>query len=83
MPDNTTIDSESILEIIQTAADGPAEVSSDAGTVKQFALTDLIAAHKYLSQVQASDQTNPSSGLRFAQLIPGGTVQRSRGFPCR
>ena len=75
MPDQT-IDSEDVLEILQTAAEGPQEVSSDAGMVRQFALTDLIAAHKYLAQVQAQQQSPRTSGLRFSRLIPDGTVQR-------
>lgn len=72
-----TINSETILEQIQTAAEGPSEVSSDAGTVKQFALSDLIAAHKYLASTEAS--TGRKSGLRFSRLIPDGTVQRQWG----
>ena len=72
----SSIDSESIIEVLQTAASGPESVSTDAGTVKQFSLADIIAAHKYLSQVEAAQQTNRGTGLRFAQLIPGGTVQR-------
>jgi len=80
MPDST-IDSESILEVLQNAASGPESVSTDAGTVKQFSLADVIAAHKYLSQIEASQQTNRTSGLRFAQLLPGGTVQRGWWYP--
>lgn len=77
MPDDTTIiDSESLLEVIQTAASGPEEVTTDAGTVRQYSLADLIAAHKYLAAAQVADQQPRVSGLRFSQLIPGGTVQR-------
>jgi hypothetical protein len=79
MPDDTTIlDSESLLEIIQTAASGPEEVQTDAGRVKQFSLADLIAAHKYLAAAQLAEQQPPVSGLRFSQLIPPGAVQRGR-----
>ena len=78
MPDDTTvIDSESILEVLQTAASGPESVTTDAGSVRQFSLADLIAAHKYLASVQASQQQPRGTGLRFAQLVPDGTVQRS------
>jgi hypothetical protein len=85
MPDDTTIiDSESILEVLQTAASGPEEVQTDAGRVKQFSLADIIAAHKYLSQVQATEQTDRGTGLRFAQFVPSGTVLRSyRGYRCQ
>ena len=79
MPDSIT-ESDDLLQILQTAASGPEEVQTDAGRVKQFSLADLIAAHKYLSSVQASQQTPRASGLRFAQLIPPGTVQRGRSY---
>jgi hypothetical protein len=78
MPD--PIDAESILEVLVTAASGPESVTTDAGSVRQFSLADIIAAHKYLSSVQASQQQPRTSGLRFSQLIPGGTVQRGQ-FP--
>jgi hypothetical protein len=62
----------------------PRRSQTDAGTVRQFSLADLINAHKYVSAAQVSNQTTAASGLRFAQLIPGGTVQRSnRGGPWR
>ncbi len=82
MPDSTT-ESDDLLQILQTAASGPEEVQTDAGRVKQFSLADIIAAHKYIKTVDAAEQTNRTSGLRFAQLIPPGTVQRNRGYPCR
>jgi hypothetical protein len=79
MPDDT-ITAELLLAALQQAASGPEEIQTDAGRVKQFSLADLVAAHKYVSAAQVSNQTNAASGLRFAQLIPGGTVQRgSRG----
>ncbi len=74
MPDTT--ESDDLLQILQNAASGPESVSTDAGTVKQFSLADVIMAHKYLRSVEVANQTTPSSGLRFAQLLPPGTVQR-------
>ncbi|MFO0892430.1 MAG: hypothetical protein U0790_25225 [Isosphaeraceae bacterium] len=78
---STQIDSESVLQTIQTASEGPAEVSSDAGSAKQFSLTELIAAHRYLAATQAAAATIRRSGLRFARLIPPGTVQRDTTCP--
>lgn len=64
-----------ILTIIQTSVEGPQEVSSDAGTVRQFSPSELIAAHKYLSSIPPAVPAR-TSGLRFARLVPGGPVQR-------
>ncbi len=75
MPDDN-IDESLIIDAIQKAAAGPKEISSDAGQVTQYSLMDLIEAHKYLLTTKNAGQTNRASGLRFAQLIPGGTVQR-------
>ncbi len=51
---------------------GPAEVSGDAGTVRQQPLQDLIALDKYLTGKAAA--RNPRRGLRFTKLIPPGAV---------
>ena len=57
-------------DTIETIAEGPAEVSGDAGTVKQQPLPDVIAADEYLSGKTAA--ANRRRGLRFTKLIPPG-----------
>jgi hypothetical protein len=79
MPD--PVDSDAILAALQEAASGPESASSDAGSVKQYSLADLLAAHKYLAAVAASQQANKTSGLRFGQILPGGSVQRGWWYP--
>ena len=54
------------------AMTGPKSVSSDAGTVEQQPLADLIAADKYLSAKCAASSTR--RGLRITQLVPPGAV---------
>ena len=76
--ETTVIDSEAVLQLIQPAAAGPAEVSSAAGTVRQFGISELIAAHKYLATLASSTAMRTTSGLRFSRLVPGGAVQRDR-----
>jgi hypothetical protein len=51
---------------------GPAEVSGDAGSVRQQPLKDLIDADRYFSGKAAA--RNPARGLRFTKLIPPGAV---------
>jgi len=60
-----------LKEVIQQNASGPAEVSTDAGTVKQHNLKDQIEVDKYLAGKEAVRQ--PTRGLRFNKLIPPGT----------
>lgn len=52
---------------------GPLEVEGDAGRVKQRPMMDLIAAANYLAGICAAK--TPNLGVRYRQLIPGGTVQ--------
>lgn len=56
---------------LTTALAGPAEVSGDAGSVKQHSLGDLIEADKYLAAKCASRTAR--RGLRVTKLIPSGT----------
>lgn len=67
-------DATAASDALTAAIAGPAEVSSDAGTVKQHSLSDLIKADQYM-QAKCSS-TGTRRGLRFNRLIPGGTVQR-------
>jgi len=59
-----------------SALGGPQRVTGDAGSVEQFKLADLIAAHKYLASIAAS--TTRNRGLRFNKLTPDGTAGRRR-----
>jgi hypothetical protein len=61
-----------LSEQIENAASGPAEVSGDAGTVKQQPLSELMKADQYLKQNQAASKAH--QGLRFNKLIPPGSV---------
>ncbi len=73
----TTTESDSLLQIIETAAAGPSLVRGDAGEVRQYPLTDLISAHKYLTNVEDIPPTGggrATKGLRFTKLNPGGTL---------
>lgn len=57
-------------DTIRQNAQGPAEVSSDAGTVKQHSIKDQIDADRYLASKDAT--AKPNRGLRFNKLIPPG-----------
>lgn len=61
-------------DLEQTIADvaaGPAEVRSDAGSIKQQTLGDLIAADQYLTRKAISD---PLACLTFVDIEQGGAV---------
>jgi hypothetical protein len=59
--------SKEIDEVIQEAIiktlSTPQEVSSEAGTVKQHSLTDLVAIAKYLEQKEAA-----KAGIRIVKI---------------
>ena len=57
---------------IQSLANSPAEVSGDAGSVKQRSVSELIEADRYLASKAA--MSNPLKGLRFAKIKPPGSV---------
>ena len=63
---------------IASAAAGPAEVSGDAGSVRQQPLQDLVAADRYLSQA-AGAKAGKAFGLRITKLIPPGPVGNVQG----
>lgn len=58
---------------------GPAEVSGDAGTVRQHNLADQITALRYLTAMTAAD--NPRRGLRFNRIVPPGAADVRRPLP--
>ena len=59
-------------DTISESAQGPAEVSGDAGSVKQHPLPDLIEADRYLTSKTAATQTK--KGLRFNKLTQPGAA---------
>ena len=70
----TTVESETILEMIQVAATEPSKVSGDAGSYEQVPLTQLIEAHKYLSGTDSDVVNSPQRGIRFSKMRPPGAV---------
>jgi hypothetical protein len=71
--DNVTSANNSIISAIQ----GPSYVQTDAGTVSQHSLSELIKVASFVAGTCAS--SNPRQGVRFSRLIPDGTVQGFRG----
>jgi len=57
---------------IDTVAQGPASVRTDAGEVVAQSIPDMIEADKYLAARNATAASN--RGLRFNKLIPPGTT---------
>jgi len=67
--------SDDIADKIETTAEGPRRVRTDAGEVESQPIPDLIEADKYLASRTAVDAgTNRTHrGLRFNRLNPPGT----------
>jgi len=63
---------EPLDDAIRQNAQGPAKVTSDAGSVEQHKLTDQIAADRYIESKKAARVKK--RGLRFNKLIPPGTA---------
>ena len=61
---------------IDTTAQNPKKVRTDAGEVETQNLKDMIEADKYLSGKDAvtSSSTRKNRGLRFNKLIPPGSI---------
>lgn len=62
--------SSSLEDNIRENAQKPAEVSSDAGSVKQHSLKDQIEADRYLAAKEAANSSK--RGLRFNKFVPPG-----------
>lgn len=62
---------------IISAIQGPSYVQTDAGTVSQHSLSELIKVASYVSGTCASSSAR--QGLRISRLIPDGTVQGFHG----
>ncbi len=61
---------ENLDDAIRQNAKGPAKVTGDAGSVEQHALSEQVAADRYLASKEAAGKTK--RGLRFNKLVPPG-----------
>lgn len=59
-------------DALTAALDGPAVVTSDAGTIQQHNLKDIAAVADRLAAKAAARK--PSRGLRFTRLLPPGAA---------
>ena len=66
--------SDELASKIDTVAQGPKRVRTDAGEVESQSLADMIEADKYLASRNATAAGNTHRGLRFNKLIPPGSV---------
>jgi len=64
--------SDELASKIDTVAQGPASVRTDAGEVVAQSIPDMIEADKYLAARNATAASN--RGLRFNKIIPPGTT---------
>lgn len=64
---------------LAAAVTGPAEVSSDAGSVRQYGLADLISADRYLMSKLAMQ--NKNRGMRFNRIVPPAAADFRRPLP--
>lgn len=58
-------------QAIRENAQGPAQVSGDAGSVQQHSLSEQIAADRYLQSKKAVRKKG--LGLRISKIVPPGT----------
>jgi hypothetical protein len=63
-----------IDQAIEDGMSEPRKAAGDGVQVEQHSLPDQIAAAKYLSAKAAAK--DKQGGVRFAKLVPGGTVSR-------
>ncbi|MDD3586667.1 MAG: hypothetical protein PHQ75_05750 [Thermoguttaceae bacterium] len=59
-------------QVILETASGPKKVSSDAGSVEQHSLSDLIKAEKYLASKEAAKGNG--IGIKLSKIEPDGTL---------
>ena len=62
-------------DTIEDSASKPASASSDAGSVSQRSLGELIEADRYLESKRA--RSRRSAGLSFRKIVPPGTISES------
>ena len=63
-----------IVENIVQALGEPKMVSGDAGSFENPDITQIIAAHKYMSGLDPAIVANPMRAIRFARFRPPGAV---------
>ena len=69
MPDeNVTRLDDTLLEV----ASGPKKVTGDSGSVEQHSIRELIELDRHITAKEAAKK--PGFGIRFAKLVPDGTV---------
>ena len=61
-----------LVDTIHENAQGPAEVTGDAGSMKQHPLKDQVEVDRYLSSRDAS--RSRKRGLNLAKLSPPGAA---------
>ncbi len=66
--------SDELASKIDSVAQGPASVRTDAGEVTAQSIPDMIEADKYLASRNATAAGNAHRGLRFNKIIPPGTT---------
>ena len=59
-------------QAIRDNAAGPAKAAGDSGSVEQHPLKDQIEADRYLASKDAARK--PGLGIKFAKLVPPGSV---------
>ena len=62
---------DSLADVIETNATGPAKASGDSGSMEQHSLPDQIAADRYLESKKAAQRKG--FGIRLKKLVPPGT----------
>lgn len=67
-------ESDYLLTFIETASAAPQSVTGDAGSFSNHSLTEMIAAHRYISGLDPNVINNPRRGLRFTKIRPPGAV---------
>jgi len=74
---STCDDSDAAKQALADALAGPAEVTTDAGTVKQQALADLLELAR--ASAAGCAATKPALGMQLRRIAPPGAV----AFPPR
>ncbi len=72
MVSEVDLPSPDLTEVLLETASGPKKVSGDAGSVEQHAISDLIAADKYLASKEAAK--GRGLGIKLARIEPDGTT---------
>ena len=61
-----------LTDTIEENAAKPKSATTDQGSVTAHSLPELVEADKYLKESEAA--ATPGLGIRFRQLVPGGTI---------